>query len=216
MRLAPGTDLKGVTVEGDFSENVVEDLFVEDSHIVRSSFTAASLPGLRLTDVVVEGSDFSGADVEEGTFTRVQFLGCRMSGALLSHARMQDVTFSEVKLDGVNFRMCVGERVLFDHVNLERAEFYSAHMKYARFFDCDLRGADVSQAVVPGARFHGSVLSELKGGEYLRDVVIDTSQVLPLAIGVFAGLNIRVEDDREMDASPSRTKRSATSQDRGT
>ena len=56
----------------------------------------------------------------------------------------------------------------------------------------------MSQVKLPGARFHGSVLSDIKGSEYLRDVVIETAQVLPLANGVFAGLNIRVEDDREV------------------
>jgi hypothetical protein len=67
---------------------------------------------------------------------------------------------------------------------------------------------------LPGARFHGSDLSEIKGSEYLRDVVIDSTQVLPLAKGVFASLNIRVEDDRETDvrllereASPKSTNR---------
>ena len=72
---------------------------------------------------------------------------------------MQDVTFSEVRLDGVNFRMIEGERVMFDHANLERGEFYSAHLKTAYFFDCDLSRADVSQVKLPGARFHGSDLS---------------------------------------------------------
>jgi uncharacterized protein YjbI with pentapeptide repeats len=109
------------------------------------------------------------------------------------------VTFSDVRLDGVNFRMTEGERVVFDHVNLEQGEFYSAHLKTARFFDCNLTGADVSQAKLPGARLHGSVLSDIRGSEYLRDVVIDSSQVLSLAQGVFAGLNIRIEDDRETD-----------------
>jgi uncharacterized protein YjbI with pentapeptide repeats len=122
-----------------------------------------------------------------------------MSGALIPRGKMQDVTFSEVKLDQVNFRMVEGERVVFDHVNLERSEFYSAHLKAACFFDCNLSGADVSQVKLPGARFHGSVLSEIKGGEYLRDVVIEAGQILPLAHGVFAGLNIRVEDDRDAD-----------------
>jgi hypothetical protein len=39
----------------------------------------------------------------------------------------------------------------------------------------------------------------MKGSEYLRDVVIDSAQVLPLAKGIFAGLNIRVEDERDDD-----------------
>jgi uncharacterized protein YjbI with pentapeptide repeats len=93
--------------------------------------------------------------------------------------------------------MSTGERVLFDHVNLERGDFYSANMTSTRFLDCDLTGADLSQAKLPGARLHGSVLLELNGGEYLRNVVIDSSQVLPLATGVFAGLNIRIEDERD-------------------
>ena len=199
LRLTAGSEINRITIQGDFSDSDLEGLLVEDSHIVRSSFTAADLNRLRLVDVLVEGSDFSGADMEEASFTRVTFTGCRMSGALLPRAQMQDVTFSEVRLDGVNFRMIEGERVVFDHVNLERGEFYSAHLKTACFFDCDLSGADVSQVKLPGARFHGSVLSEIKGSEYLRDIVIDSAQVLPLAKGVFAGLNIRVEDDRETD-----------------
>ena len=195
LRLTAGGELNGLTIQGDFSAGDLEGLFVEDSRIVHSSFTAADLNRLRLADVLVEGSDFSGADMEEASFIRVTFTDCRMSGALLPRTQMQDVTFSEGRLDGVNFRMIRGERIVFDHVNLERTEFYSAHLKTACFFDCDLSGADMSQVKLPGARFHGSVLSELRGSEYMRDVVIDSAQVLPLAKGVFAGLNIRVEDE---------------------
>ena len=194
--LTARSEVNGLTIQGDFPEAHLEDLLVEDSHIFHSSFIAADLGRLRLVDVLVEGSDFSGADIEEASFTRVTFKGCRMSGALGPRIQMRDVTFDEVRLDDANLRMSKGERVLFDHVNLERGDFYSAHLTTTCFFDCNLSGADVSQAKLPGARFHGSVLSEIKGGEYLRDVVIDSAQVLPLAIGVFAGLNIRVDDDR--------------------
>jgi uncharacterized protein YjbI with pentapeptide repeats len=199
VRLTAGCGIDHATIRGDFSLGYLEGLQVEDSRIVSSSFTAADLNRLRLIDVVVEGCDFSGADMEEASFTRVTFRDCRMSGALFPRAQMQDVTFSEARLDQVNFRMIEGERVVFDHVGLERAEFYSAHLKAACFFDCDLSGADVSQVKLPGARFHGSVLSDIKGSEYLRDVVIETAQVLPLANGVFAALNVRVEDDRDAD-----------------
>jgi uncharacterized protein YjbI with pentapeptide repeats len=178
LRLTAGADFNCVTIQADFSDCDLEGLLVEDSRIVQSSFTAADLNRLRLVDVLVEGSDFSGADMQEASFTRVTFRACRMSGALLPRSRMRDVTFSEVRLDGVNFRMTEGERVVFDHVNLERGEFHSADLKSTRFFDCNLSGADVSQAKLPGARFHGSVLLDIKGSEYLRDVVIDSAQVL--------------------------------------
>jgi uncharacterized protein YjbI with pentapeptide repeats len=197
LRLTAGDELSGLTVLGDHSDAHLEGLVVEESHIVRSSFIASDLSRLSLVDVVVEGSDFSGADMEEASLTRVSFKGCRISGARLARTQMRDVTFSEVRLDHANFRMSTGERVIFDHVNLEQGDFYSAQLTSARFFDCDLTGADVTKAKLPGARFHGSILLELKGGDYLRNVVINSSQVLPLATGVFAGLNIRVEDDRD-------------------
>jgi uncharacterized protein YjbI with pentapeptide repeats len=212
--LTAGCEIDHATIQGEFSDSDLEGLQVEDSRIVGSSFTAADLNRLRLIDVVVEGSDFSGADMEEASFTRVTFTDCRMSGALFPRAQMRDVIFSEVRLDQVNFRMIEGERVVFNHVNLEQGEFYSAHLKSACFFDCDLSGADVSQVKLPGARFHGSVLSDIKGGEYLRDVVIETAQVLPLANGVFAALNIRVEDDREADVGPMASEESAKPRNR--
>jgi uncharacterized protein YjbI with pentapeptide repeats len=154
-----------------------------------------------LVDVLVEGTDFSGAEIEEATFSRVTFKNCRMSGVSVPRSQMRDVSFDDVRLDDVNFRMSTGERVLFDHVNLVRGDLYAAHLSSTCFFDCDLRGADVSEAKLKGARFHGSELSDIKGGEYLRDIVIDSSQVLPLAIRIFAGLNIRVEDDRDANGS---------------
>jgi uncharacterized protein YjbI with pentapeptide repeats len=200
LTLTAGDQMSGSTIEGDFSGAELEALEVEESHIVRSSFIAADLSRLSLIDVLIEGSDFSGADMEEASLTRVTFKGCRMSGARLSRTKLRDVSFSLVRLDDCNLRMSAGERVFFDCVDLKRGDFYSANPTVARFYDCDLTGADLSQAKLPGARFHGSILWDLKGGEYLRDVVIDSTQVIPLATGVFAGLNIRIEDER--DAPP--------------
>ena len=94
--------------------------------------------------------------------------------------------------------MSEADRIVFDHVNLRGADFSAGRLASACFFDCDLSDADFSQAVMPEARFHGSSLAEIKGGEYMRDVVIDSSQVLPLAFRVFTGLGIRIEDEREI------------------
>jgi uncharacterized protein YjbI with pentapeptide repeats len=201
FRLDVGSAVSHATIQADCAGLDLEGLIVEDSHIIRSSFTAADLNRLHLVDVLVEESDFSGADMGEAFLSRVAFRGCRLSGAQLPRARMQDVRFSETRLDGANFRMVEGERLLFEQVNLARTDFYAAELKATCLFDCDLRHADVSQTKLPGARLHGSVLSEIKGSEYLRDVVIDATQMLPLAQGVFAGLNIRVDEERDTPPS---------------
>jgi uncharacterized protein YjbI with pentapeptide repeats len=186
-----------LTIQGAFSDANLAEMTVEETHVLNSAFVSADLARLRLVDVLVEGTDFSGADMPEASFTRVTFKDCRMSGTVIPHAQLQDVTFSQCKLDGVNLRMVKGDRVLFDHVNLRKGEFSSAHVKSACFFDCDMSEAEVSLAVLPRARFHGSLLSGIRGAEYLRNIVIDSSQVLPLATRVFSALDIRIDDDRE-------------------
>jgi uncharacterized protein YjbI with pentapeptide repeats len=191
-------DVFQLKVQGDFSDQRFQGMTVEEAHIFRASFVGADLHRIRLVDVLVEGADFSGADLEEASFSRVEFADCRMSGALFPRARLEDVTFTECKLDGANLRACEAKRILFDHVNLRHTEFSAGHLISACFFDCDLSEAEFSQAVLPGARFHGSSLADIKGGEYLRDIVIDSSQVLPLALRVFLALGIRVDDEREI------------------
>jgi uncharacterized protein YjbI with pentapeptide repeats len=195
--LTANCEISGRTIRSDYPDAHLEGMVIEDTHIVRSCFIGADLSRLSLVDVLVDGSDFSGANMEEASFRRVTFKDCRMSGARIPRSRMWDVTFSEVRLDNVNLRMSTGDRVFFDHVNLMRGDFYCANLSSARFFDCDLTGAEIAQATFPAGRFHGSILVDLKGGEYLRNVVVDSSQVLPLAVAVFAGLNIRIEDDRD-------------------
>jgi uncharacterized protein YjbI with pentapeptide repeats len=116
---------------------------------------------------------------------------------LLPQARLRDVSFVECRLGEANLRMIKAERILFKNVDLHEADLLSAELLAARFFDCDLNGAQFSQALLPEARLHGSSLLDIKGAEYLRHVVIDSSQILPLALPVFVGLGIHVEDERD-------------------
>lgn len=119
-----------------------------------------------------------------------------MSGLNIPRAWLRDVVLSESKVNGANFRMVEGERVLFDHVDLHEAEFSAAKLKLVCFFDCDLSQSEFSHVTLPGARFHGSSLAEIRGVEYLRDVVIESSEVLELALGVFSTFGISIDDER--------------------
>ncbi|MFZ0248629.1 MAG: pentapeptide repeat-containing protein [Acidimicrobiales bacterium] len=194
---ADDVELIGLTVQGDCSERRFAALHIEESHILHASFVGADLRGARLVDVLMEGADFSGADLEEASLSRVEFVDCRLSAAQVARTTMEDVTFTECKLDDANFRMSQADRILFDHVNLRGAEFSAARLSSAFFFDCDATGAEFSQVVMPGARFHGSSLADIEGGQSMRDIIIDSAQVLPLALRVFMDLGIRIEDDRD-------------------
>jgi len=198
IRLSDELGLTHVTILGDYSELVCVGMTIEEARISRASFVGTDLHRLRLTDVLVEGADFSGANLEEASLTRVEFKDCRMSGLNVPSATLRDVVFSESKVKGANFRMVEGERVLFDHVDLQDTEFTAAKLKSACFFDCDLSQVEFLHVALPGARFHGSSHAEIKGAEYLRDAIIESSQVLPLALRVFSSLGISIDDEREI------------------
>ena len=57
--------------------------------------------------------------------------------------------------------------------------------------DCDLTGADVSQATLDGVKLHGSDLADIVGSALLRDVEIDSTQVVAVALAVFDSIGIR-------------------------
>ena len=195
---AADDDLVQLSVQGDFSGQRVAGMALAEAHIFHAAFVGSDLGRVRLVDVLVEGADFSGADLEEASLSRVEFVDCRMSGAQIARTAMHDVSFTECKLDGANFP---NERSRSHPVRSRepaRCGVLGRSTQSACFFDCDLSGADFSQVVMPEARFHGSSLADIKGGEYMRDVVIESSQVLPLALRVFAGLGIRIEDEREI------------------
>lgn len=196
--LTDGSELFQRTIQGDYSDQRCQEMTLEEAHVLHASFVGADLRWLRLIDVLIEGANFSGADMEEASFRRVEFIDCRMSGALIPRAALKDVTFTTCKLDDANFRMSEAEHILFDGVNLRGADFSAGRFNKACFYDCDLSGAEFSQAVVADARFHGSLLNEVKGAEYLRNIVIDSTQVLPLALQVFSALGIRVDDERDV------------------
>jgi uncharacterized protein YjbI with pentapeptide repeats len=190
-------DLSGLVLRGNFTSDAREDLSVERSHIVHAQFTAAECARLRLTDVLVENTDFSGTDLDEATFTRVVFRDCKMSGVVLSRSSLRDVVLTGCRLNEANFRMSASSSVVFEGVDLRQADFYAASMGGTRFFDCDLTAAQFSKTDASGVRFHGSKLSELKGAQSLSGAVIDSSQVYPVALGLLSELHVQIDDERD-------------------
>jgi uncharacterized protein YjbI with pentapeptide repeats len=195
---------------GDFTGYAHEDLTIERSRIVNARFVAAAMPRLRLTDVVVENVDLSGADLDDSVFDRVVFRDCRMSGVILSRCNFTDVLVTDCRLDDASFRMAEADSVHFEDVDLRQSDFYAARLESTRFFDCNLTGAQFSQARTPGVRLHGSDLTDVKGSVDLAGAVIGSAQVLPLALGILSALQIQVEDERDPAATavpPARPKR---------
>lgn len=188
---------QSVEVAGDFTGRRAPDVEIVGSHLARARFTAATLDRIHLTDCRFDGCDLSGALLDEGVLTRVEFRECRMSGIVASRTKLRDVRFVDCRLDEASLRMAGGERIEFVGCDLRGADLYEAKLVDARFATCDLRGAELSKAQLRGARLQGSKLDDIKGGRSLEGVVIDSSQIVTLALGIMGALDILVDDEIE-------------------
>jgi uncharacterized protein YjbI with pentapeptide repeats len=197
--LTDGLEWHQVCVRGDLSGQVAGNVEVTESHLVGARLVGVEVDRLRITDTIVDDCDLSGAVLMDAVLTRVELRNCRMSGLVVAGARLRDVRFQECKLDDANFRMTTSERVEFDRTILRTADFYAAKLRSVRFSSCDLALAQFSKADLHGARLHGSTLADVLGAESFAGVIIETGQVLPLALRLFAALGITVDDDRDGD-----------------
>jgi uncharacterized protein YjbI with pentapeptide repeats len=189
----------GVETAGDFSGQSASQGEITESRVVGATFIGTTLDGIRIRDTVFESCDLSGARLGDADLTRVEFKNCKMPAIDLAAARLRDVLFSDSKLDNANFRMISGEHLRFEHASLRAGDLYAAVVAQVQFLDCDLTASEFSKSELAGVRLHGSNLEGLKGAMHLRNAIIDSTQVLPLALGVLAALDIEINDDREDD-----------------
>jgi uncharacterized protein YjbI with pentapeptide repeats len=197
VRLEDGAVLSECRIQGSFVDESAASVELQRCHVVDSLFTSCRLPDLRLVDVLIENCDLSGAVLDAAILTRVQFSDCRLSAVDLSRGSLRDVHFIRCRLDTANLRMSDLERVSFDDVDLRGADFVGSKLPGARVFDCNLEGADFSKVSAGEARIHGSIVTDIRGANYLTGVIIDSNQVVPLAVQLLSTMAIVVDDDRE-------------------
>lgn len=164
-----GADLRGV--EGakfervDFSGagiNALEDVEVSDctfdeawlqrsrwhrAHVRNCRFHAATMWLSRFEDVVVDGGDWLGANLNGCSWTRARVTDARFTAATLVDARFDDATFVD----------CDFTRADFSRVDLG---LDAARCPGTRFVRCDFRHANID-----GLRFNGTTFDHcLFGG----------------------------------------------------
>jgi len=194
-RLADDLTWTGVEVTGDIGAGVeAADVEITESRLVGCDLAGTAVERLRMSDVVLDGCDLSGALLYDALMRRVELRDCRMSGTVLAGARLHDVRFVGCKAEEANFRSIQGERVVFDDTILRGADLNSSTITDGALLGCDLTRADVRKAKLPGAPLHGSILDDLVGADHLRGVRIDGTQIVPLALRLFAALGVAVDD----------------------
>ena len=186
-----------LAIVGETSRAMPTGLTIDRCRFTNVRLTAAALLRARLSDIVFDSCELSAVDLSDAVLNRVSFTNCRMAAAQLTSARLRDVSFVACKLTDLNARMLDGARLRWQDSSLTSADFYGAKIDGARWYDCDLTDADMSQSRIADVRLHGSMLTGLRGAKDLSGVVIDSDQIVPLALSLFDAFGITVTEERD-------------------
>jgi uncharacterized protein YjbI with pentapeptide repeats len=157
----------------------------------------ATLDQLQMEDGSVLRCDLANLKSERLVVRRVEFSGCRLTGATLAEPRLADAVFSDCRMDLASFRFGRFTRVRFEGCRLTEADFQGVTASACTFVDCDLTRAQLSQGRFAGSAFRGCRLEGLRGLEALKGAAVASSDLLELAYAFASMLAIDVRDDIE-------------------
>jgi uncharacterized protein YjbI with pentapeptide repeats len=147
-----------------------------------------------LVDAVVDRVDAANQRSPRLRALRVEFRGCRLTGAELAEASLTDVTFVDCQLDLVGLRFAKLRRVAFHDCRMRECDLYQASLTDVLFEGCELRDATFSAAAVDSVELRRCDLSGLRGVEGLRTARMPWNDVIA-NVGLFAGaLGIEIVD----------------------
>jgi uncharacterized protein YjbI with pentapeptide repeats len=177
----------------DLSRRTAHSVEFEQCRFRAATLAGCQLTKVRITDCLVENSDWSNLHGDAGTIERAKLSDSRMTGLAWADGLLRDVTFQQCKLDLTNWRMASFDAAFFVDCNLSRADFTDADLRGACFTRCNLTGAQFSKASMQGARFRGCELGSIGGITSWDGAVVHHDDLLALSYALAGALGIVVE-----------------------
>jgi uncharacterized protein YjbI with pentapeptide repeats len=178
----------------DLANRLAERVEFAQCRFRKATFASSHLPAVRFTDCLVETSDLSNLQAEKGTLERVRLAGCRMTGVAWNDGLLRDAVFTDCKVDLTNWRFARFDAVSFDNCNLSGADFTEADLRGARFTGCDLSRAQFHHAKMAGARFRTCELQGIGGIMSWDGAIVHPDDLLALSYLLAGALGIAVRE----------------------
>jgi uncharacterized protein YjbI with pentapeptide repeats len=169
----------------DLAEQIIARLHFEEVIFTQLNATGSQLPYLRVEDVRFAGGNLANAVWPNASGTRVEFIGCRLTGFTALEAVFLDTIFRDCKVDLAQFYQAKMRRVRFEDCPLNGTDFRETDLTGAVFVRCDLTGADFRGATLAEADLRGCTIDGVHAGpNELRGATIDEVQALALVRGM--------------------------------
>lgn len=122
--------------------------YLSDQTFSNLDFSNSKLEAKEYDQCVFNSCNFSESNLSEVKFIECEFNDCNLSNANLSKTGFQDVTMKNCKLLGLHFEHCsnFSFEIRFENSQLDYSSFYTMKLKHCSFNDCNLQGADFTEA----------------------------------------------------------------------
>ncbi|MGI8577310.1 MAG: pentapeptide repeat-containing protein [Nocardioidaceae bacterium] len=173
----------------------------ESCRFIRCTFSGGDLEKLSIVDTELTGCDLANLRLDHGSFTRVEVLGCRLTGFVAAAAALRHVVFRDCTADFSSFRFDISVAIEFDECSLRQSDFASADLRGATFRRCDLTGAEFSQARLGGAVFVDCTWDGIRGITSFAGATIANSSpidTLMFSAAMATGLGILLGDPEDL------------------
>lgn len=187
--------LEGLEVRGDLVGAVAAGVTFDSCRLVGLRLPGADLARLKLRDCVLETCDLSGAFLEESSWQRVALRDCRLNGAVLTGSTWRHAAFDGCQGSAAAFRFATADHLRLNDSRLDGSDWTGTRLTDAELTSCDLSTAELSQAKLECVTFRSCQLDDLRGALALRGATIDIGSIVPVALSLFAAVDITIADD---------------------
>ena len=149
--------------------------------------TGVHFDHLRAEDVRFRGCNLANAVWPDAMCSRLEFIGCRMTGFSAQEGEFADVVFRDCKLDLAQFYHTNLHGARFEDCPLTGGDLRGADLTGAVLARCDLSGADLTGAALAGVDLRTCMIDGMRiGPQELRGATVDEAQAVALvrAMGI--------------------------------
>lgn len=123
--------------------------------------------------------DFANAEWPEASLSRVELLGCHLTGWQCSEAQFQDVLFKECRGSFAQFAFAALKAVRFENCELSEVNFLNVDLSSVTFVNCDLNHADLTGTKLANVDLRSCKIDGVRvGPQELKGAIIDPNQAV--------------------------------------
>ncbi len=126
---------------------------------------------LDLSDKVLDGTDFSGAYLEQVDFTNASLKGCNFEGAILARAVLSNADCSGAKFDYANLGAVTAHSTDFTSAHFTETILWKSDFSHARFLSAVLDEVQAMEIIIGGTDF---TQCNLEGFRFIKLKLKDT------------------------------------------